>query len=352
MDDGTRRSYPSPSYPGRDLRQIGGDTLRSPRFWLGVAASIGTIYLALRHIDLRQAYHMLGSIRLTWVSIGLCLVVITMVTKAARWRSLYPRDGSSPHMSALIPSLLIGAGINLLIPARLGELARAYALQRLEGESKVLSLSTIVVEKWADLVFLFVTFAGLLLIVPWPDWLVGWSRRLLIGAVGSTVILVVGAFSLDRAEPLVQSGSRHLPARWGDHLIQSWRAICQGMAPLRSVSRVSALLGWTALVWAFSAAANWAVLRALALPASPVIALTLLVILQAGSALPSSPARVGVFHYLAIVGLELFHVPRDEALVFAFWLHMIVVIWLITLGAMSLLWVSLQSRAATPSPGV
>ena len=122
-----------------------------------------------------------------------------------------------------------------------------------------------------------------------------------------------------------------------------WKSAQMGLTALRSFPQIGTLLGWTFAVWLLSAGTNWLLLRALALPPSPLIALTLLVILQAGSALPSSPAKIGVFHYLTILGLGLFSIPSDAALAFAVWLHLVVVVLLIGLGILCLIWISFSS---------
>jgi len=326
------------------ISSAAGQAVRAGRFWFGLILSGGALYLALRTVDIGQVTRALGDIHPAWAGLAIISVVATVGAKAARWRGLYPEEGERPSLAALTPALLIGMMVNLLIPARLGELARIYALERLEGHSKALSLSTIAIEKWADLILLFVTFSGLLLTIAWPSWLVAWGRGLATLAVGLTLALIGALVFLERAQPLIQRGLDRLPSRWGTPLSRGWEAAHAGLAALHSAPQMGALLGWTILVWLLSAGTNLLLLRALNLPPSPLIAIALLVILQAGSALPSSPAKIGIFHYLAMVGLGLFGIPREHALAFAVWLHLIVVVQLIILGVISLMWVSLQSH--------
>ncbi len=317
-----------------------GLTWKAGRFWFGLAVGVGTGYLALRSIDFERARQALGQVDPLWATLAALSVIITVTAKAARWQLLYPRTRARLPLSALTPALLVGMMVNLLVPARLGELARVYALGQLTGESKALSLGTIAVEKWADLVALLALLAGLLFFVPWPDWLVAWARGLFWITLMLTGVLISARFFFERIRPLVERGADRLPLRWQRWLQRGWQAAETGVTALYGVPGMGRLFGWTLIIWLLAASTNWLMLRALALPATPVIALTLLVLLQAGSALPSSPAKIGVFHYLAIVGLELFSVPRETALAFAVWLHLIVVGLLILLGLASMLWVS------------
>lgn len=314
--------------------------MRIGRFWLGLMLSGGAAYLAIRTTDLDRVRHAFSEANPIWVALALASVLMTVGVKAARWRALYPRTGRRPRFRALTMALLIGMTANLLAPARLGELARIYVVERLEGQSKALSLSTIAIEKWADLIMLLLTFAALLPFFSWPTWLTAWGQRLAWLASALTATLVASLFFLNRMHSLAERVACCLPARWSNSVLGIWHAIQEGLFALRTVPQIGALLGWTLMVWLVSASTNLLLLRALALPSSLLIALTLLVILQAGNALPSSPAKIGTFHYLAILGLGLFDIPQDVALAFAVWLHLVVVVLLIGLGILCLMWIS------------
>lgn len=314
--------------------------MRAGRFWFGLVLSGVAAYLVVRAVDPDRVRHALGAANPAWVTLALASVLAMVGAKTARWQALYPRISGRPRLRALLVALLIGMMANLLIPARVGELARIYVIERLEGQSKALSLSTILIEKWVDLVVLLLAFAGLLLFLSWPAWLAAWGRGLAWLAGALTATLVSCLFLTNQMRPLVERAASLLPARWGNRVIASWQAAQVGLMTLGSAPQMGALLGWTLVIWLLSAGTNWLLLRALALPSSPLIALALLVVLQAGSALPSSPAKIGVFHYLTILGLGLFHIPQDAALAFAVWLHLIVVVLLIGLGILCLMWVS------------
>ena len=61
------------------------------------------------------------------------------------------------------------------------------------------------------------------------------------------------------------------------------------------------------------------------LPASPLIALTLLVVLQGGVAVPSTPGKIGVFQLLCMVVLAVFGIAEPVGLAYGLVLHVVVV---------------------------
>jgi hypothetical protein len=74
------------------------------------------------------------------------------------------------------------------------------------------------------------------------------------------------------------------------------------------------------------AAANYVIFSALGLTVDRpwVAAAFLIVVLYLGAVVPSSPGRVGLFHYLAVISLALFGVAKAPALSYGIVLHIVV----------------------------
>jgi hypothetical protein len=82
-----------------------------------------------------------------------------------------------------------------------------------------------------------------------------------------------------------------------------------GLSVLSASKPAPALWGWTAIAWLLSVLTNWFLLLAFGLPPSFLMALFLLVVLQGGVAIPSTPGKIGVFQYLCVAALSIFGVP-------------------------------------------
>jgi hypothetical protein len=96
------------------------------------------------------------------------------------------------------------------------------------------------------------------------------------------------------------------------------------LAVLRNQRDNLRLAWWSAVVWGTAILTNYLVLQALHLPAPPVSALFVLLVVQVGISLPSAPATIGVFEYLCVVALAFFNVEATEALGFGILLHILV----------------------------
>ena len=277
------------------------------------------------------------------------MVLLTPVARAVRWRLLFYPNNRSLRLGKLYNVVLIGQLVNVVAPARLGEVVRAYLVGEIEGKSKVSALGTIIVEKSIDALMLLVVFLILMTLMPLPLWLRGPRIGMIAAAIGVLLVALVSSTQKERWLTLLKCPLRFMPehirlqiARYADLSQSSLTALSHPSIGLQAV-------GWTILIWFLSALINYLVLVALKLDLSFLAASFLLLVLQLGVAIPSSPGKVGIFHYLCVVALSVFSVERNLAISYATLLYVVVVLLPSLLGAF-LIWresLSLQSLEQT-----
>ena len=301
------------------------------RLWLGLAFSVICIWLVLRGVDLGQLAHALRQVRLYLLFLALLSVVLTFLAKAARWRLLFADSGApAPPLGRAFAIICIGMLVNSFLPARLGEVVRAYLIG--ERGRKSYALGTIVVEKVADLVFLVVAVAILLTQHSLPPWLIEPARVTVLLMLVAVFVCLFLAWWDEPAMKLLALLSRMLPLKWRAWLERQVRLGLTSLKVLRRPGLVLLLLSWSILVWMLGALTNYLVFLGMGLTLPASAALLLLVVLQAGVAVPSSPGRLGVFHYLTVLTLSLFAVGKEEALGYAVVLHLAVYLPMLILG--------------------
>jgi len=322
------------------------------RLILGAAVGLLLLALAFRGVDWRQVGRAVAGANHPLLVLALGTVLLTTLAKAARWRLLFPQEHGRPRLSKLFPVLLIGQTVNAVLPARLGEITRAYLIGEIEGVDKALALSTVIVEKALDAIMLLILVALLFAFMPLPGWL-GRSGILVSGFLAAVVCLaLVGVYRTQWIQnrskgiaksPLVAWIWRSRPSKIGSFdLERSLRTITAGLSTLcrtvldRTVQWrdvAGQLVGWSVFVWAMAALTNYLTFLALGIEAPFLAALFLLAALYLGAAAPSPPGRVGVFHYVCVLSLSLFSVDRSLALSYGLVLHLIVFAPMISLGA-------------------
>lgn len=239
----------------RNLRRPAVPLLRSVRFWLGVLVSVGFVALFLRTTHLGELRDALAEAEYWWLVPALALFFVTVLVRCMRW-SILMRPIAELGPMQLFPYVIIGYMANNLLPARAGEVVRAYVLGDRENVSKVATLGSIAVERLFDgcILVLMLLVAGA--IAGFDD------SRLTVIAIASGVIFAlafIGFYSLTLSEPrtrrFMQFLVKALPKRL-EHLAEGIvEALVLG---LRSVHNWRTFLGVTllsVLAWIIEAAA-------------------------------------------------------------------------------------------------
>ena len=123
--------------------------LRRWQFWLGIAISALFLWLALRGLRLADVWQAIQGAQYLWLIPGLAAYWIGVWVRSWRWTYLL-RPLKSISTRKAFPIVVIGYMGNNVLPARAGELLRAYVLRRSEKVPISGSLATIVLERAFD----------------------------------------------------------------------------------------------------------------------------------------------------------------------------------------------------------
>lgn len=298
------------------------------RFWVGVILSLVTLAWLARTTDWAAVGAALRDMDYRWVLLATLLNLISVPLRTLRWRLMFPPD-RLPSWRRLLSALLIGQAVNVLMPARLGDLLRAS----LVGQgSTAYALGTLVIEKALDLLLLAALVVLLLSQVALPAWWRGSGQALVVTAAAALLIVAVMALARRPMLRLLGTLEARWPQKWARRILAAARQILGSLEALRWPVLLPAL-ACSAGIWLFYAAVNGVLLRAIGEPPSVLAALFVLAVLQLGVAVPSSPGRIGVYHYLCIQALLVFGIGEAPALSYAIALHLISVVLPMVLGA-------------------
>jgi hypothetical protein len=109
-----------------------------------------------------------------------------------------------------------------------------------------------------------------------------------------------------------------------------------GLAALRQPSRLLGLSALTVGIWFVSVLTNYLIFLALGMPPSWVQSLFVLVVLQIGVAVPSTPGKIGLFQVLCRWALGVFGVSAALGLAYGVLLYLVAPLLLMVLGALAL----------------
>lgn len=287
-------------------------------FSLGLTALF--VWLALRNVDLAAVGDALGSARYGYLIPAAIFTVAGFALRTVRWGRILEPVRRVPFRR-LFPVLMVGFAANNLLPARIGELARAYALGGREGVSRGYALATIAVERVCDGVTLLVFMTVALLLFPLPVQSATLDTVIYAAiAVFSVATLALVSVVLWPARWLgiTHVVARRLPRRVGAIVVGIAEAVLEGLSGLRSGRALLEIAGYSALIWLLEGAVFASMLRAFPLGLSTgewlAASTFLLVFVNLGIMIPSLPGYIGTYQFFAKLALGAFNVAPAMAL--------------------------------------
>lgn len=323
------------------------------QLWLGIVISALFLILALRGVDLPAAWRATLTTQKGYLLAGWGCLLVSYLVRSWRWRIILVPIRQVPLWSVL-RVFMAGFLANNVLPARMGEIVRAYALGQTAQLSTAAALGTIAVERVFDVAMALLLLAGgaafgLLGSVGNSLWLGG----MLVGvlALGLLILALWGEPLSDLLERVVG----RLSPSWGRRLADLARSFVQGLRSIGSVVRALRVAFWSAASWGLFMAYAYFVLMAFGLSISLAGAAFLLGLAGLGVSIPSAPGSVGTLEYAYILGLQLLGIGDDTTRAsFALTYHVLewvttCVLGLVCLGQLGLSLGQVSTMAAEPS---
>lgn len=313
------------------------------RVVIGLLVTIASFFLALRDVtwvEVQSAFEQADFAYVGWALISTLGIILARV---ARWKVLMGEGGADVPLTRNLMALLAGQALNLIYPARIGDLSRAYLVDE-DGSRRVFMFGTVVLEKLFDALTYVLMFFFLVLLLPLPAWLSSSGYTFAILTLVSLGLVFFIAYRLDWFSSRLEWLFGHLPKRFSNR-IQTWMSSgLTSLVVLKSRARLLKLAVLSILVWVIPVFTNHLTLLALQIHLPLSASLLTMIVLQASVAIPSVPGRIGLFQYLCILSLSLFGVAESPAFTYGILLHGIALL-PSTLAGLIFLWVlSIQGK--------
>jgi len=293
---------------------------------LGALVSAACLWYALKDVDLLAMVRGMGRVGVPWVIASVVVGLLSLVVRAIRWRVLLGAI-RSVDTGPVVSATFVGMMANNLLPARLGEVVRAWVLARREQMPVPTVLASIMVERLLD-VLAALTIFGLCLAVL-PD--LGGSAAGLLKRAGLVVLLAVAAgvaglwLVLRFRERLLRACDRWSVQQgraWLSRGLELLRRFIEGLCVFKSGAQVAMVAGLSLFIWAVAIASFHVLAEGFALGLRPLQTALVFVIVLFGVAVPSAPGFVGTFHGFCVAGLGIVAgIEPTQAAAYATLLH-------------------------------
>ncbi len=270
-----------------------------------------------------------------------CAATIIFPIRALRWRVILEPAAHGIPFGPLWRATAIGMMINNVLPARAGELARAFALTREEPRVPFsTSVASLVVDRLFDAVVLLAL--GLVAFMdpafpanakiagqPLADWALG-------GIALTAALLVVVYLLVFFPRALIvafEIFSRRISPKLEERGRVALERFSDGLSVMRSPRRFFLVFLWTLVHWLINGLGTWLGFLAVGIDLPFSAALFVQAVTGFGVALPSAPGFFGVFEAIAVLTLAVYGVSAALATSWAIGFHILTFIPITVMGA-------------------
>jgi len=297
---------------------------------LGIVLSVALLAWTLRGVSLAAVWAELARSNLLLFLASAVASTLIFPLRAIRWRIILEPVAPGLRIGPLWRSIAIGGMVNNLIPARAGEIARAYALTRETQVPFASALASLAVDRLFDMVVLLGLGLAAMLDPAFPSearvagqtvgHLAQGSLVLMVLLVAGLYMLAIFPSQLVRAfEIFARKVSPKVEERGKSALVR----FSAGLSVLKSPGHFAAVFAWTIAHWLMNALAFWLGFLAVGIHLGFPAAVFLQLLIAIGVALPSAPGFFGVFEKLATVGLAIYGVSATAATSWAIGFHIL-----------------------------
>ncbi|MEI6666536.1 MAG: lysylphosphatidylglycerol synthase transmembrane domain-containing protein [Acidobacteriota bacterium] len=295
---------------------------------LVVALSVMAVILS--RLDWRAVVATWAGVVWPWVIAAAVINIANSWIEGLRWRTVLGASDVNVNASTTFWAMLVGTVGNVVLPFKLGEAARAWAVAKLSKSPMSTVASTVVLDRLVDLAALVLL---LIVVPPLVGPVVGVtlpSPRTMLMVIGGAFLvlgLAAAAWRLVRRRR-ISNGS----GGFGPHV----EAFVKGLDALRQHHILAQAIAWAVASWCTRVAVVWVTLLAFGLHWPVAQAAMSLLIINLSIAVVGTPGNVGTFELAAAGALRLFGATPEVAMSYAVVLHLAEVVPTALLGALAI----------------
>lgn len=295
---------------------------RALQLLLGIAVSALCVWLSMKDVRFAEVLTALRGANPFGFAGVMLVTLFGFWLRAVRWRYFIQTERPLP-LGSLFSATMIGFMANNVLPFRLGEFVRPWALARRENLSKSTLLATVVVERAVDMLTLLGIFGASMIVHPIAEntdagRLVQWGARLLVAlCVGLTLFVIAVERNRRLAQAFVRFVTRPLPGDAHARVAHMLEHFLEGLGLFRDLRRllIVFLLSFTMfLCFAFALQVS---LWSLGILLPWYAGLVMLVITAIGIMVPAAPGYIGTLNIACTAGLALFGIGKAQSVPFS-----------------------------------
>jgi uncharacterized protein (TIRG00374 family) len=250
----------------------------------------------------------MAKVGVIWLAGSLVAGLLSLVLRAVRWRFLLAEGSTIPTWS-LLSGTFIGMAANNILPARMGEVIRAWVFSRREGRPAATVLASILVERLLDVVVALVIFGlclfGLSSLNAETSTLLkqtGIVILVIVVSVGCLLVVIIRKRQVILR--FLESRTDQIRSRWIRSGVEFAHRFLNGLQELKKEAYPPVIV-LSFVIWFASIVSFYVLAQGFGLGIGILQTTLVFIIVLFGVAVPSAPGFVGTFHGFCVAGLSM-----------------------------------------------
>jgi uncharacterized protein (TIRG00374 family) len=296
---------------------------------LGFGITALLLWWVLKDVPLSDVWAEIQGANFWLLGLAVAIGYSNYLFRSIRWGILLQPICSGTSLRARFAAMNIGFMSTNLLPGRVGEFVRPYALSRMEPVSVSGAFGSLVVERFLD----SLTIAALLFVaiaapdfpenpVVWDVSLGVWIRGILV-LLGALLLLM--ALLLVFPRPLVrvaERAARFLPEKAARLVVDVLEAFLDGLKVFQSPALLVKAVMWSVAIWLWQSLSFWVAFMAFGIHVGFDVALFVNATVALSVAVPAAPGFIGTFQFGVITGLGVYGVSEAAATALSLGFHL------------------------------
>jgi len=301
------------------------------KLWISIVFSLFFVVLIFYNIDIEKTSNAFLNANYIYIPIAVFLSIVTNILRTYRWKFII---NPIKHIStsSLFSGVAIGYMANNLLPARLGELIRAYIMGKKENISKSSTFATILVERIFDGLTLLFFLAIIAILFSLPVWIKHASIGAALFFILLSAFLILLITKKTTGIKLVNKILVIFPVSFAKIISNLLNNFLSGLIIVNHKKNIFWAFIFSIIVWLSEALTYYAVSFSFNINLPVYVSLLTVVIVNIGILIPSAPGYIGAFEFFCVSALAIFNVGKSAALSYAIVLHTVLFIPITLIG--------------------
>lgn len=299
---------------------------------LGFILSFLGLYFAFQNIDLNDLLKSFESINYFWIFVAIILLILYTYIRSLRWRLLL-FSLKLVTIKDLFASNMVGYFGNSILPFKMGEILRGYAISRNNDLKTSTVLGSIVLERVCDLGGLLILLFFVTLFYSFP-YDIGLS--LLISAAAILIVLILLWFISFKKELIMNKikGTNLMDFKTVISFIKTLSSFSIGFSSLNSFRSFIYVSLLTFVSWFILYLVTYYTLLSLNLQIGWLEIAVVLLLTSMAMSVPAAPGAIGTHHFATYYVMNsLLGFSSIDSQTFAIVLHAVSYLPLVAIGA-------------------